>query len=48
MEDGKICSKQHSGEDDWLGPDLTRNTRGQYIPIFPEVLITPVTTRPIL
>ena len=23
----------------WLGPDLTQNTRGEYIPIFPIVLI---------
>ena len=40
MESGEIRSQSHSGEYYWLGPDPTCNTQGQYIPIFPEVLIT--------
>ena len=31
----------YSAEYYFLGPDLTRNTRGQYIPIFPVFFITP-------
>ena len=34
-------SQPYSGEYNWLGPDLTLNTRGRYILIFPVVLITP-------
>ena len=41
LEDGERRSQPYSGEYDWLGPDLTRNTRGQYILVFPAVLVTP-------
>ena len=40
MEGGERLSQPHSGEYDWLGPDLTRNTRGRYIPILLIVLVT--------
>ena len=33
-------SQPYSQECDWLGPDLTQNNQGQYILIFPAVLIT--------
>ena len=41
VKDGEICSLLYSGGYDWLGLKLTRNTRGHYILILPEVLITP-------
>ena len=41
MEDGKRRSQSHSGEYDWLGPELMRNKQGGYILIFLAVLITP-------
>ena len=42
MEDGETRSQSHPVEYDWLGPDLTRNTRGRYILIFTTVLISPI------
>ena len=41
MEYDKICPQAHPGEYDWLDPDLTQNTRGNYILILPAFLITP-------
>ena len=43
MEGGKRRSQSHSRECDWLGPDLTQNRQGHYIPIFPVavVILTP-------
>ena len=41
MEYGERRPQSHSGEYDWLDPDLTQNTQGRYILILPEVLITP-------
>ena len=38
MEGGERGSQQHYGEYSWLGPDLTQNTQGQYILIFPAVV----------
>ena len=32
-------SQLYSRECDWLGPDLTRNTQGRYIPIFPVAAV---------
>ena len=40
MEYGERHSLPHPGECIWLGQDLTLNTGGRYILIFPEVLIT--------
>ena len=40
MEGGKRRPQAHSGEYDWLGPDLIRNTRERYILIFLMVLVT--------
>ena len=37
VEDGERRSQPYSVEYDWLSPDLTQNTQGHYIPIFPEV-----------
>ena len=39
MEDGERRSQSNSGEYYWLGPELTQNTRGRYIPIFPAANI---------
>ena len=47
-KDEKRCSQPHSREYDWLCPDLTQNTGGCYILISAEVLINPVTARPIV
>ena len=43
MEDDERRPQSLSGEYAWLGPYLTRNTRGRYIHIFPEaiVMLTP-------
>ena len=41
MEDGERPSQPHFEEYDLLGPDLTKNTQGQYILIFSSLLITP-------
>ena len=41
MEDSGRRSQPYCREYDWLGPDLTQNTRGRYILILPAVLITP-------
>ena len=41
MEDVERRSQPYSDEYDWLGPDPTRNNRGQYILIFLVVLINP-------
>ena len=46
MEDGEICSQLYPGEYDWLGLDLTRNTRGRYILILQAFLI--ILTRMVL
>ena len=46
MEYGERHPQPYSQEYDWLGPDLTQNTREHYIPIFLVVLIT--TTRVVL
>ena len=40
MEDVERRSQSNSVEYDWLGPDLTRNTKGRYILIFLAVLIS--------
>ena len=40
VEDYERHSKPYLGKYAWLGPDLTQNTRGRYIPILPEVRIT--------
>ena len=40
VKDGERRSQSHSKEYDWLGPDNTQNTRGKYILIFPEILMT--------
>ena len=39
MEGGGRRSQSHSREYDWLGPYLTQNTLGRYIPIFPVAVI---------
>ena len=43
VEDGEIRSQSHSREYYWLGPYLTQNTQGLYIPLLPvEVdMLTP-------
>ena len=41
MEYGERHFHPYSDEYDWLGPDLMQNTPGQYIVIFPVVLIIP-------
>ena len=46
MEDGKVRPQSHSGEYDWLVPELTRNTRGRHIPVLPVFLITPTRMDP--
>ena len=38
MEGGERGSQQHYVKYSWLGPDLTQNTQGQYILIFPAVV----------
>ena len=48
LEYGERRSQPYSDEYDWLGPDLTQNTRGRYILIFPVVLITPKALRSIV
>ena len=40
MEYDEILSQSHYIEYDWLIPDLTWNTWGRYIPVFPVVLMT--------
>ena len=35
MEDGERRFQSHPIEYDWLGPDLTQNTQGHFILIFP-------------
>ena len=42
MEDDERHYQPYSREYDWVGPDLTQNTRGRYILISLEFLITPV------
>ena len=39
MEDGERHPKPYYRECDWLGPYLTRNTRGEYILILPAAII---------
>ena len=43
MEGGERRPQPYSVEYNWLGPDLTQNTRGQYIPILMVafVMLTP-------
>ena len=36
---GERRPQSNSGEYVWLGSDVTRNTQGRYIPIFPRVVI---------
>ena len=38
MKDGERRPQSNSGEYDWLGPDLTRNKRGQLYPYIPSGL----------
>ena len=40
VECGERRSPSHSREYHWLWPDLTHNTRGRHIPIFPLVLVS--------
>ena len=46
MEGGERRSKLYSGEYDWLGPDLTQNGQGQYIPILTVAVV--ILTLPVL
>ena len=39
MEDGERRPQSHSVEYYWLGPDLTQNKLGRYIPLFPVVIV---------
>ena len=39
MENGERRSQSHSREYYWLGPDILRNTRGQYILVLLVALI---------
>ena len=39
MEGGERPYQSYYGEYDWLDPELTRNTRGQYIPILPAEIV---------
>ena len=43
MEGVERHTQSYSGYRDWLGPDLTRNKRGRYMPILPVAvaLLTP-------
>ena len=42
MEDDERHSQPYFQEYDLLGPDITQNTQGRHILIFPVVLSTPV------
>ena len=39
VEDDEGHSQSHSSDYDWLGPELTQNIRGRYIPIFPLAIV---------